>query len=195
MTRLRILAPLLLLAVAACARPENYVVLLDKGAPSALTVTTGGGSVQLDTPGEAVRLAAADQAPAPVALPDPEVRRIWAAALAHEPPAPVSFLLYFLLDSTTLTPDSRAKLPDVLAAVRARPAPEVTIAGYTDRSGPPDYNIALGLRRARAVARDVVAAGVPREAVETRSYGAAQPLVETRGAFEPRNRRVEITVR
>lgn len=191
----RALAVLLLLGLGACAQPENYVVLLDKGEPSALVVTTGGGAATLDTPGQAVALEAAAKPPARVTLADADVRRIWAAALAAEPPTPVSFLLYFLLDSTTLTPDSRAKLPDVLAAVKTRPAPEVAIAGYTDRSGPPDYNYQLGLRRARAVAREVEAAGVPAAAVSTFSYGAAQPLVPSSRPFEPRNRRVEITVR
>jgi outer membrane protein OmpA-like peptidoglycan-associated protein len=107
----------------------------------------------------------------------------------------VSFQLYFLLDSTNLTPDSRRLLPVVLSAVQTRPAPEVSIAGYTDRSGSTDYNYELGLRRANSVAREVEAAGVPSSAVSTFSYGAAQPLVATTRAFEPRNRRVEITVR
>jgi len=192
----KLLAPLLLvLALGACAQTENYVVLLDKGEPSALVVTTGGGAATLDTPGQAVSLDAPANAPERVSLADAEVKRIWAEALAHEPPAPVSFLLYFLLDSTTLTPESRRLLPDVLTAVRSRPAPEVSIAGYTDRSGTADYNYQLGLDRANAVARDVVAVGVPSSAVSTFSYGAAQPLVPTARPFEPRNRRVEITVR
>jgi outer membrane protein OmpA-like peptidoglycan-associated protein len=195
MSRLRLLGPFVLLALGACAQPENYVVRLDTGAPSALVVTTAGGAVALDAPGQAVNLEAPSRAPAPAQLSDEDVRRIWAAALAHEPPAPVSFVLHFRLASTALTPDSRALLPEVLDAVRTRPAPEVAIAGFTDRAGSANYNLALGLRRARAVAREVEQAGVPATEIDVKSYGAAQPLVEGASPLEPKNRRVEVTVR
>jgi hypothetical protein len=89
MTRLRASAlrrgglVLLVLALGACAKTENYVVLLDKGEPSALVVTTGGGAATLDKPGQAVNLEASAKAPAPVALPDPVVKRMGAAGVAH----------------------------------------------------------------------------------------------------------------
>jgi len=191
----RTVAVLALFALGACAQPKNYVVLLDEGRPTSVTVTTAGGAATLDRPGQAVSLPDRNNAPQSARLSDQEVRTLWAEALAHEPPAPVSFILYFVLDSTALTPESRASLTQVLAAVRTRPAPEVAIVGYTDRSGTNDYNFELGLRRAQAVRREIEAAGVPATLISVASYGQANPLIPNAREFEPRNRRVELTVR
>jgi outer membrane protein OmpA-like peptidoglycan-associated protein len=160
-----------------------------------VTVTTSAGTATLDRPGQAVALSSRDRAPEAASLTDQEVRTLWAEALAHEPPAPVSFILYFILDSTTLTPESRRSLSEVLGIVRARPAPEVAVVGYTDRSGTNEYNYELGLRRAQAVRREIEAAGVPSSLISVASYGPANPLIPNAREFEPRNRRVELTVR
>jgi len=192
----RLLAVILLPAVmCACASPQNYVVLLDSGKPSAITVKNQTGEQVLDKPGQAIAIADATSAPKSVVLAESEVKKIWAIALAYEPPSPVSFILYFILDSTTLTPGSRAELPKVLELIKRRPAPEVAVTGYTDRSGTSEYNYDLGLRRAEAVRREIEAIGVPSSLINVASYGAANPLVETHRDYEPRNRRVEITVR
>ncbi len=191
---LRFAALLLLAALGACA-PKNYVVLLDNDTPSAVVVTNQGGSTTLDRPGTAVRIPSATRAPETVALSQPEIDRQWAEAIAAQPPRPVHFLLYFVLDTPKLTPASRSELPKVLELIKQRPAPEVAIVGHTDRSGPTDYNYQLGLQRAQAVRREVEAIGVPSALITVTSHGANNPLVQTRQPYEPRNRRVEITVR
>ena len=194
----RIAGLFVVVALAGCAAPkppQNYVVLLDDGAPGALRVETAAGARILERPGEAAAIPDVARAPEEVALGEAAVREIWGAALAHEPPAPVTFVLHFALESATLTPESRDRLPEVLEAARTRPAPEVVIVGHTDRSGPPEHNFRLGLRRAQAARRLLLAAGLPAETVEIDSYGAAQPLIDNGRAFEPDNRRVEITVR
>ena len=190
-----LIAALLLPAILCACAPQNYVVLLDSGKPGAITVKNQTGEQVLDRPGQAVAIADRTSTPESVALSEPEVKKIWADALAYEPPSPVSFILYFILDTTNLTPESRAELPKVLDVIKRRPAPEVAVTGYTDRSGTAEYNYDLGLRRAEAVRRDIEAIGVPGSLINVASYGAANPLVETAQPYEPRNRRVEITVR
>jgi peptidoglycan-associated lipoprotein len=196
----RLLAVLLLAALGACTAkppPNNQLVLLpnDDGTPSAVTITNGSGTTVLDQPGAAVRVAQPASAPERIALNDAEIQGTWGDAIAYQPPRPVTLQLYFILDTTKLTPQSRAELPKLLDLIRQRPAPEVAIVGNTDRSGDPPYNEALGLRRAEAVRREVEAIGVPPSLISVSSHGAGDPLVVTDRPYEPRNRRVAITVR
>lgn len=193
----RLLAILVPLMMAACAAPQNRIVLLanEDGTPSSLIVGNAGGVSVLDQPGAAVDIARPTSAPAPVAMSDADIRKTWADALAYHPLRPVTMQLYFILDTPNLTPESRAELPKLLDLIRQRPAPEVVIIGHTDRSGDESYNYALGLRRANAVRREVETIGVPPELITVASHGGTNPLVPTTRPYEPRNRRVEITVR
>ncbi len=188
---------LALLALLGACTAGNEVVLLpnEDGHPSTLVVSNAAGTAVLEQPGSAVAIARETSAPETVAVTDAEIKERWGAALAIHPPAPVTILLYFILDTTQLTPESHAALPHVLDLIRQRPAPEVVIVGHTDRSGDTPYNNELGLRRAEAVRRQIEAIGVPAELITVTSHGAGNPLVVPSRAYEPRNRRVEITVR
>lgn len=170
-------------------------MLLDSGKPSAVVITNESGTKEVNQPGQAVAIAGRNSTPKPIELSQAEIDKIWGDAITYHPPAPVTSLVYFVLDTTELTPASRAELPKVLTIIRQRPAPEVAIVGYTDRSGETDYNYDLGLRRAEAVRRAIEAIGVPRASITVYSYGSANPLIPTRQPYEPRNRRVEITIR
>jgi outer membrane protein OmpA-like peptidoglycan-associated protein len=154
------------------------------------------GSIDLSTP-RASLTARANAAPGPVAtLTDDDVSRFFGAALAALPPAPRHFTLQFKFESDTLTDESAALVPAILEAVRALRIPEVTIAGHTDTMGDVKSNVALGLRRAMRVRSILVEAGLPAATVDVTSHGEADLLVKTRdNTPEPRNRRVEITVR
>ncbi len=75
----------------------------------------------------------------------------------------------------------------------AHPTVKVFVQGNCDDRGSPEYNIALGQRRADAVQRALLALGVPKRQVEAVSYGAERPLAY--GANEEswaRNRRADI---
>jgi outer membrane protein OmpA-like peptidoglycan-associated protein len=87
-------------------------------------------------------------------------------------------------------------LPDVVQSIRERRAGDVGVVGHTDTVGTRPYNYRLGLRRATRVADLLVAAGVDRSLLDLDSHGEDDLLVPTRDDVdEPRNRRVEITVR
>ena len=154
------------------------------------------GSTDLNTP-RAGSLATATAAPGPArTVSDDEVTRLFGAALAAVPPAPRHFTLQFKFESDTLTEASAALIPEILAAVRAMPVPEVAVVGHTDTMGEPKANIALGLKRATSVRTILVGAGLAESTVVVTSHGEADLIVKTRNNTpEPRNRRVEITVR
>jgi len=154
------------------------------------------GGVDLSAPRSSLN-ARANAALGPVTiLSEDEVNRLFGEALAALPPAPKQFVLQFTFESDTLTDESTALIPAILAAVKALPVPEVVIIGHTDTMGDRKSNLALGLRRAMRVRNILVEAGLPASTLDVTSHGEADPLVKTRdNTPEPRNRRVGITVR
>jgi outer membrane protein OmpA-like peptidoglycan-associated protein len=163
------------------------------------------GRAVVSNPAGAVDLAAArestsvslNQPPAPVTvMSQAEVRRLFGDALSALPPAPQHFILFFRFESDELTEESRALLPQVLQAIKNRPVPEVAVVGHTDTMGTAGSNIELGLRRANAIRSVLIDAGVDAALIEATSHGEADLLVKTADEVpEPRNRRVDITVR
>jgi outer membrane protein OmpA-like peptidoglycan-associated protein len=159
-------------------------------------VTNEFGSTDLAAPYASSR-AIANAAPGAVTtMSEAEVTRIFGAALAALPPAPRHFTLHFKFESDALTDASVALIPAILDAVRAIPVPEVAVVGHTDTMGEPKANVALGLKRAMTVRNILVKAGLAPSTVDVSSHGEADLLVKTRDKTpEPRNRRVEISVR
>ena len=127
---------------------------------------------------------------------DEEVRAVAGPALTALPQPPARFILHFKWNSTELTAESRARVLDVVRTIRERASTDVSVVGHTDTVGDRPYNNRLGLERARTVAALVVAEGVSRSSLEIASHGKDNPLVSTGDQVpEPRNRRVEVTVR
>jgi outer membrane protein OmpA-like peptidoglycan-associated protein len=160
------------------------------------TVWNKSGSADLVRERDAVPVAS-NRRPGPVTrISRDQVERLFGAALAALPPPPRSFTLHFKFESNELTDESARLLPAVLSAVKNRPDPEVSVVGHTDTLGPAKMNIELGTTRALFVRRLLVEAGLDAKTIEVLSHGEAAPLVPTPGETpEPRNRRVEITVR
>ncbi len=202
MRRVRLVAGGLVAALAVlvtgCAH-KNYVVLLDDGSgrPSAVVVTTAGGTQEITETWHGCEIEPGDVAPgAPFVVEEAEVRREFGAAIDAQPPPPVHFTLYFESDGTKLTAESEAELPRVLEAIRSRPTADASAIGHADRMGDDAYNDRLARRRAEAIRERLVAMGVAPALVEATSHGENDPLVKTPdGTAEPRNRRVEVIVR
>jgi len=75
----------------------------------------------------------------------------------------------------------------------ANPGTEITVEGHADERGTPEYNLALGERRAMALRKQLVLLGATAGQIRTVSYGEERPAVE--GSDESAyamNRRVEI---
>ncbi|MDO9620399.1 MAG: OmpA family protein, partial [Moraxellaceae bacterium] len=69
----------------------------------------------------------------------------------------------------------------------------VQLTGHTDERGTQDYNLALGERRANAVARYFSAAGVQPAQMNVVSYGKERPVADgSNEAAWQQNRRVEL---
>jgi peptidoglycan-associated lipoprotein len=179
--------------------PPALVVLLpdpETGTTGRIHVSNGLGAVDLSSPRTATRVTG-DARPGPITtMSDAEVTRVFGAALGALPPAPRQFTLQFRFESDNLTTESTALVPEILKAVKALPVPEVVVVGHTDTMGDGKANLALGLKRANSVRDILAAAGLALSTVEVTSHGEADLLVKTRdNTPEPRNRRVEITVR
>jgi outer membrane protein OmpA-like peptidoglycan-associated protein len=196
----------LLLLAAACATPpkppppasRDVIVLLpdDQGKTGAIVVSSGGVERRLDRPGETVTVEAGSPPGLPAVMPDREVRAIAGPALAALPKPPARFILYFEHDSVNLTPESQAILNKVLETIRDRSPVDVSVVGHTDTVGKKEYNYALSMKRARAVASILRRNGVDPSVLDITSHGKDNPLVPTGDQVpEPRNRRVEITIR
>jgi outer membrane protein OmpA-like peptidoglycan-associated protein len=159
-------------------------------------VTNEFGSANLVMPRAATQVKSDGPPGAVNAVSEDEVARLFGAALAALPPEPKHFTLYFKFESDALTDESGRKVPDILAAVKRLTVPEVVVVGHTDTLGEPGANVALGLKRAMTVKSVLVDAGIAPTLIAVASHGEADLLIKTRdNKAEPRNRRVEISVR
>ncbi|EJL6759606.1 peptidoglycan-associated lipoprotein Pal [Vibrio cholerae] len=85
--------------------------------------------------------------------------------------------IYFAFDNATIASDYEAMLAAHAAYLVKNPSLRVTIEGHADERGTPEYNIALGERRAQAVAKYLEALGVQAGQLSIVSYGEEKPLV------------------
>jgi peptidoglycan-associated lipoprotein len=180
--------------------PQRDLVALaadpETGEVGALLVAAAGQTVGLTVVGDSTTVSAGAGPAATVTLSADELQRIFGEAIAARAPVPRRFNLYFELGGETLTPDSAALATAIIAEVKTRPAPEVTVVGHTDTTGLAAANLELGLRRATFIRDRLIAAGLDSAVVETASHGEADLLVRTPdNTPEPSNRRVEVAVR
>ena len=106
-----------------------------------------------------------------------------------------TFLVFFDWSKADLTDRARQIIGEA-ASARGQGVTRIEVNGFTDRSGPSDYNMQLSVRRANAVAAELVRRGVPRNEIVTRGFGEENNLVPTAdGVREPQNRRVEIILK
>ena len=189
---------LLVITLVACAQKGTLIVLLpdEDGQTGHAGVSNAAGAVDLTTPRSATQVTGKERPGEVTVMAEAEVTRLFGDALSALPPAAQSFTLYFRFDSDELTNESKALVTTILRSVKERSTPEVGVIGHTDTTGTAAANIALGLKRATAVSRVLIAAGLDQSTVEVTSLGEAYPLVRTPDDTpEPRNRRVEIAIR
>ncbi|MBY6197390.1 peptidoglycan-associated lipoprotein Pal [Vibrio hangzhouensis] len=85
--------------------------------------------------------------------------------------------IYFAFDNSVIAGDYEDMLAAHAAYLSKDPSLKVTIEGHADERGTPEYNIALGERRAQAVAKYIQALGVQADQIAIVSYGEEKPLV------------------
>ncbi|MCQ1056488.1 peptidoglycan-associated lipoprotein Pal [Photobacterium sp. DNB23_23_1] len=85
--------------------------------------------------------------------------------------------IYFKFDNAEIQPDYQDMLTAHAEYLRDNAAVKVIVEGHADERGTPEYNIALGERRANAVAKYLQALGVSASQISIVSYGEEKPLV------------------
>lgn len=107
--------------------------------------------------------------------------------------APGNYLVFFDLNSASLTPEGTEIVQKAAMAPSDRRAAHIVATGHTDSSGSAIYNQDLSERRATAAKDALVLQGIPADSITTVGKGKTDPLVPTEdGVREPQNRRVEI---
>jgi len=101
--------------------------------------------------------------------------------------------VYFEYDSSAITEASQQIIEAHAAYLVNNPGITVMLEGNTDERGTREYNLALGERRAKAVAKMMQALGVSSSNIQTVSYGEERPVALGQDETSySQNRRVEI---
>ena len=85
--------------------------------------------------------------------------------------------VYFGFDKYSVSPEYADMLDAHAAFLRSNPSVRVVVEGHADERGTPEYNIALGERRANAVKIYLQSKGVSGDQVSLVSYGKEKPAV------------------
>jgi peptidoglycan-associated lipoprotein len=102
----------------------------------------------------------------------------------------------FEFDSAQITDETRDALATNVDIMHRFSDLILEVEGHCDEQGSTEYNIALGERRASAIKKYMVTAGVETKRISTISYGEEQPLVVgANPEAYAQNRRAEFRVR
>lgn len=181
-----------------CADKTTVVLLPDpSGKVGKVTVTSDGGTAEIDEALESTTISSRTASPSkPRILSQKTIDREFGQTLAFLPEQPEHFLLYFKMDSTQLTTSSMQTIDKILTTIKEKESVDISVVGHTDTAGNRDYNFRLSRQRATAVAELLGEKGVKKRLIKTTSHGENNPLIPTKdNVIEPKNRRVEVTVR
>ncbi len=100
--------------------------------------------------------------------------------------------IYFDFDKSDIREEFKSVLEAHAAFLRAQTTVSVTIEGHTDARGTPEYNVALGERRAQSVQKYLENLGVATGQLSVVSYGEEKPVDagNTEDAFAKNRRAV-----
>jgi len=89
-------------------------------------------------------------------------------------------IVYFDFDTSSLSGSYSAMLDAHAKFLNANSDVKVLVEGHADERGTPEYNIALGERRAKAVVTYLENMGVSPSQLSVVSYGEEKPMVKSR---------------
>ena len=114
-------------------------------------------------------------------------------AVAAPVAAGLGRLVYFDFDSFVIDDKFNGLIEGHARLLAANRSKRVVIEGHTDERGGREYNLALGQKRAAAVARSLALLGANEAQVEAVSFGKERPVSEGHDeAAWAQNRRAEI---
>ncbi|WP_299196599.1 peptidoglycan-associated lipoprotein Pal [uncultured Amphritea sp.] len=102
-------------------------------------------------------------------------------------------VFYFDFDQTQVKAEAVQALRGHAKYLVANPSASVVLEGHADERGTREYNMALGERRAQAIARVLTVNGVSSSQIELVSFGEEKPVVMGHNDSSwAQNRRVEL---
>jgi peptidoglycan-associated lipoprotein len=105
-------------------------------------------------------------------------------------------VVYFDFDSFVVKDEFRNVVESNAKMLAADSKKKLTIEGHTDERGGREYNLALGQKRAEAVAKSLALLGAASGQVEAVSFGKERPAVQgSDEAAWAKNRRAELVSR
>lgn len=179
------------------AKPPDRVILLPdaEGQAGRVIVSSASSSQELVEPYAALTVSRAGKIAA-YQESEEAVETRHGELLAALPKAPQSYLLYFQSGGSELTPESEQTLAELRRDAEGRAAPEIRVIGHTDRVGSETSNETLSLQRAQAIVEKLKEFGIQAKSFEVVSRGELDLLAPTTDEVdEPRNRRVEVSIR
>ena len=103
-------------------------------------------------------------------------------------------VVYFDFDSFVLKDEYRPLVESYAKTLNADRKKHVVVEGHTDERGGHEYNLALGQKRAEAVAKSMTLMGANDGQIEAVSFGKERPAVQgSDEAAWAKNRRAELT--
>ncbi|HUP08149.1 MAG TPA: peptidoglycan-associated lipoprotein Pal [Caldimonas sp.] len=107
-----------------------------------------------------------------------------------------SNVVYFDFDSFVVKDEFRPVVEANARRLTSDRKRHLTVEGHTDERGSSEYNLALGQKRAEAVAKSMQLLGANESQIESVSFGKERPAVEGHDeAAWAKNRRAEIVAR
>ena len=101
----------------------------------------------------------------------------------------------FNTNKSTLTATAKANLDKLVPVFAEYPDTDITIYGYTDSTGPADYNLKLSGERAAAVKSYLSSKGVASSRFQVTGLGIADPIASNETVEgRSQNRRVEFAI-
>jgi len=108
-------------------------------------------------------------------------------------PPGVARVIYFDFDSYVVRDDGRPVVEAHARLLNTNRNRKMTVEGHTDERGGREYNLALGQKRAEAVARALTLLGATDAQLEAVSFGEERPAVQgSDEAAWAKNRRAEL---
>jgi outer membrane protein OmpA-like peptidoglycan-associated protein len=102
----------------------------------------------------------------------------------------------FNLNSFTIKHESYDELDNIVKIMNDYPDTKFTVYGYTDITGPADFNLKLSQERANSVMKYFTRKGINANRLESKGFGAKNPIAPNdTNEGRIKNRRVEIKVK
>lgn len=104
--------------------------------------------------------------------------------------------IYFEKGKSSLTPESKQQLKNLVLILKDYPKAKIKLGGYTDNAGSQEVNQPLSNERAQTAMKTMVSLGIEKDRVSAEGYGAAHFVCATNDtpACMAQNRRVDLRV-